>query len=761
MRLLGYTDRLGAAPGDTIRFMVSCDYPSYRARLVRLIHGDTNPAGPGFKQVEVASAIDREYPGKHEDIRSGSYAEIPFEPGAPTGGFAFTAFIQPTLPGTGEQALVSRGDPFHAGGLALALDETGALELVIGGRGAGETADAPHRYSTGRPMQRWEWYFVAVAIGPEGVTLWQQAVRRRPDDPSNATVSFAPDAVPSAHEGPLWMAASRAADGRPGFHFDGRIDRPRALSRALSGEEVLRLSIRPDELEPFGADLIGAWDFSADISSDRITDRSRNGLHGHTVNMPARAVTGHNFTGHETNWRLAPAEYGAIHFHHDDLEDADWAVDFELKIPADLPSGIYAAWLTAGDDEDYLPFTVRPPKGTARSKIAVVMSTLTYATYANFTDIGRHAWRDGAFTGNALAQPLADPTIFRDAFEYIDDNSLYGLYDVHDDGSGMCYTSLLRPNLNMRPKFRYRTLSAPSRFAADLYQVDWLDHKGIAVDYLSDHDLLADGPDLLRPYSVVISSSHHEYWTGAMLESLETYLGEGGRFMYLGGNSLFGVVSVDPAKPHVIELRRWGTGWPFEMPPAERVHSTTGEPGGTWRNRGHGPHSITGVGTAGAGFDRGSPYQRMPDSLDPRVEFIFEGIEGDLIGDEPNLQVRWGAAGYEFDRVEFELGSPSNTLRLASSVRFNESHQAMIDEELYFVQGRDGSGVRDPQRPGVPHRFARADMAYLEYPNGGAVFSAGSICWRGAISAHDYNGTVSRVTENVLQAFADPNWRRS
>ena len=246
-----------------------------------------------------------------------------------------------------------------------------------------------------------------------------------------------------------------------------------------------------------------------------------------------------------------------------------------------------------------------------------------------------------------------------------------------------------------------------------------------------------------------------------MLESLATYLGEGGRFMYLGGNSLFGVVSVDPAKPHVIELRRWGTGWPFEMPPAERVHSTTGEPGGTWRNRGHGPHALTGVGTAGAGFDRGSPYQRMPDSHDPRVEFIFEGIEGDLIGDEPNLQVRWGAAGYEFDRVEFELGSPSNTLQLASSVRFNESHQAMIDEELYFVQGRDGHGVRDPQRPGVPHRFARADMAYLEYPNGGAVFSAGSICWRGCISAHDYNGTVSRVTENVLRAFADPTWRRS
>jgi N,N-dimethylformamidase len=68
--------------------------------------------------------------------------------------------------------------------------------------------------------------------------------------------------------------------------------------------------------------------------------------------------------------------------------------------------------------------------------------------------------------------------------------------------------------------------------------------------------------------------------------------------------------------------------------------------------------------------------------------------------------------------------------------------------------------VRDPQVPGRPHRFSRADLAYLEYPNGGAVFSAGAICWRASLSALDYGNTVSRVTENVLRRFADPTWRR-
>ena len=55
---------------------------------------------------------------------------------------------------------------------------------------------------------------------------------------------------------------------------------------------------------------------------------------------------------------------------------------------------------------------------------------------------------------------------------------------------------------------------------------------------------------------------------------------------------------------------------------------------------------------------------------------------------------------------------------------------------------------------GRPHRFVRADLAYLEYPNGGAVFSAGAICWRGALSWNGYDNNVSRITENVLRAFA-------
>ena len=48
--ITGYGDKISVQPGDTVRFMVSCTSPQpYRARLVRVVCGDRNPAGPGVK----------------------------------------------------------------------------------------------------------------------------------------------------------------------------------------------------------------------------------------------------------------------------------------------------------------------------------------------------------------------------------------------------------------------------------------------------------------------------------------------------------------------------------------------------------------------------------------------------------------------------------------------------------------------------------------------------------------------------------------
>ena len=377
------------------------------------------------------------------------------------------------------------------------------------------------------------------------------------------------------------------------------------------------------------AGLVAAWDFSKDISTTRVTDVGPHGLHGSAVQMPTRGVTGHNHTGRETNFRLAPDEYGAIHFHDDDLEDALWEVDFELTVPDDLRSGVYAAWVRSGDDEDYITFFVRPADGAKTAPIGVLMSTVSYVTYANFRDV------DGGFW-NPERVPNADPSLNPASHEFLRANQMPGLYDFHTDGTGAALCSWRRPILNMRATYRYRVWSAPSRFPADLYMIDWLEARGLAYDVITDHDLHAQGADLLKRHRVIISGSHPEYWTSPMIQGLETFLDDGGRMMYLGGNGFFGVTAVDPNRPHVVEVRRWGTSWPFEHAPAERVIATTGELGGTWRNRGRPPQALVGIGCGSAGFDKGSPYFRLPDSHDPRAAFIFDGIGDDeRIGDIP------------------------------------------------------------------------------------------------------------------------------
>ncbi|MDT8872107.1 hypothetical protein RAA17_15420 [Komagataeibacter rhaeticus] len=49
--------------------------------------------------------------------------------------------------------------------------------------------------------------------------------------------------------------------------------------------------------------------------------------------MPARAMTGHNWNGTVRSWQDAPEQYGAIHFHEDDLVDACWDSDFAWRVP--------------------------------------------------------------------------------------------------------------------------------------------------------------------------------------------------------------------------------------------------------------------------------------------------------------------------------------------------------------------------------------------------------------------------------------------
>ena len=224
--------------------------------------------------------------------------------------------------------------------------------------------------------------------------------------------------------------------------------------------------------------------------------------------------------------------------------------------------------------------------------------------------------------------------------------------------------------------------------------------EGVPVDVLTDEDLHSEGMDLLTPYAVVVTGTHPEYWTEKMLEGMEWYLRGGGRLMYMGGNGFYWVTSIDPERPHIIEVRRWGGTQAWRSEPGEFYHSSTGEMGGLWRNRNRAPQKMVGVGFTSEGFDHNVPYRRLPDSTGPEAAFIFEGIGLDeSIGDFDCLIQDSGAAGYEVDRYDLSLGTPPHALRLATATGFTDAYQFVV-EEVNTSDSKQGGTVNPHVRRG-------------------------------------------------------------
>ena len=121
--LIGYADRLSVQPGENIRFMVSSDQPQYRVDIVRLIHGDPNPKGPGFKEQVIEATVNRTYPGRTQPLSCGSYVRIPDNPALHLrGSFTLQAWIYPTTAQKGAQAIISKWSSSDETGYELLSD---------------------------------------------------------------------------------------------------------------------------------------------------------------------------------------------------------------------------------------------------------------------------------------------------------------------------------------------------------------------------------------------------------------------------------------------------------------------------------------------------------------------------------------------------------------------------------------------------------------------------------------------------------------
>ncbi|HVW69627.1 MAG TPA: N,N-dimethylformamidase beta subunit family domain-containing protein, partial [Steroidobacteraceae bacterium] len=489
MKLTGYTDRWSVQRGETLRVFVSCASSRFDVQLVRLIHGDENPRGPGFKSTPVPSPVEGSYPGESQAIQTGSYVLIDSR-GEALGaeGFTVVLWLQATAPHQGEQGIVTQWDVERRRGFGLFIDGKGNLS----GRAAltsGEVCSVTSR----RTLRPQAWYQVALAYDPKhgNLTLLTQDMHPTVfDPPAEAVVAHLDSPVAWASDRPLLLAAGGLVSSDAGrTHatgcFNGKLSAPGVLARPLTAAELPGLSTGQLPVDGW----LARWDLSHDPARRRIPDTSGHGYHGRTVNRPTRAVTGHNWTARTDSFREAPEQYNAIHFHDDDLEDAGWKESLRLVVPQELRSGVYALRLSTADGEcDYLPFFVRTPTGKPDAAIAVLMPTVSYLAYSN------EALDLEPFEFLAPLCPLRNMGLQAQAYEYIERLWLKSTYNHHRDGSGICHVTMLRPSLtSMRPTHRARLYDGPHQLSADLHLIDWLEEKQIPYDVICDHDLHREG----------------------------------------------------------------------------------------------------------------------------------------------------------------------------------------------------------------------------------------------------------------------------
>ncbi len=754
--LIGYSSKHTVRAGDDIEFKVS----SFKgngayAQLVQIVNGDSlSKYREHFKTVPVKSPFEGNVELTTQELQLGSYVNIDnaskldnvnaftiggyFYPTFLPSEYVFPETIDPFDPPTVDiattlesQTLFSRISMSEKLGWALQLDKEGQLVFIHG------NGKELKQYPTDINIKTWDWAYIALSVNASEKTVTVHLM----ETPWSAGDQFVAQNLSKtialdddfAQAKTLRFAALNSGvteEGRtfpkPMDVFTGRIQDIRVFNKQLTGEDLesIKQKALPSDLLK---SQIAYWNFSKGIGSGTILDEGKFKLNGIAVNVPERAVRGRFWDKKTVKWKDDLSGYNAIHFHADDLADAEWLTDFTYTIPEDLKSGIYAAKLTQDGFVEYITFFVAAPKGKTTAKIAFWVSDFNYVAYANISigvyaknNYPGHNWNNGDN-------------------KFLEENKAHatgGVYNKHVDGTQFTYGSRLRPDLGMKPNG-----ILVYDFVQDTHITSFLEALEYDYDVITDGLIHEEGLSILEKYPVVISSTHPEYPSGKVYDAVAAYTRNGGRLMYIGGNGFFWRTDLHAANSNVLVGKNFGAL-------GER-YSESGDRSGMTIESGKAPHADFGVHTTGMVFDGSSPYTKTEDAKNPRASWIFEDTkEGDVFGEYGLDVIRGGAAGFEVDGADYSKGTPRNALILAEAADFKGLVEDVVLAQLPLAI------VYHPATAGGS--IAKASMVFFETPKGGAVFTTGSINWMSSTLENNYVNDVSTITKNVIDRFLDP-----
>ncbi len=341
------------------------------------------------------------------------------------------------------------------------------------------------------------------------------------------------------------------------------------------------------------------------------------------------------------------------------------------------------------------PWIVAPREPSA--PIAVMASNITWNAYNNFGGRSNYIHAD-------RLPPAPTVNARLELSRYND--PLFGTWNAEDYAP----LSFDRPEpINHVPEHVQVTDPIEGRAACHVAPTEWrllgwLEREQFHYDLYAETQLDAGQLDL-DAYRVLIISTHPEYWSRKMYQAVKAWVFErGGRLIYLGGNGLNCEVSLLDEATMIVhngdnrqlqaDLGR------YESRLGMRVESEA---------------NLLGVVYTEAGVMTAAPYEVLAPN-----HWAFAGTQlerGDLFGqDSQHERIPGGASGHETDKIS--PSSPANVEHLAKGT--------------------------NPDQGG-------ADLVCFETSRGGAVFSAGSICWPSSLLV---DPAVSRITANVVRRYS-------
>lgn len=423
----------------------------------------------------------------------------------------------------------------------------------------------------------------------------------------------------------------------------------------------------------------------------------------------------------------------------------DWPEALCHPIPESWKSGLYTVTLTISGHQSEHMLVLRAAQPQAR--IALVLATGTWCAYNDWggsnhyqgltgprgDDFAAHVsllrpWARGfvSWPEDAPRIPHASPLLSKPRYPHMDYARAKGISKKYASSG---WAAFERP------------------FAL------WCEAQGIALDYLTQHDLHRDAA-ALDGYSRALIVGHDEYWTWEMRDTLDGWLDRGGQLARFGGNFFWQTRLSDDLLTQTCFKSRAEA----EDPNPARLTSYWDHP--QVARPAVATMGLTGSAGVYAGWSRCAAHGTGGFLVWRPEHWSLRGTGlgyGDVLGAASRI------FGYEVDGIDFTfhqglpepvadgLHGPLTIVGLSPATTL--SHSTGPQDADSFIGTADAEEVAlhvyGAVTPETVARASRGNGCMAEYRRGrGAVFNAASCEWVAGLIARER--PVEQVTRNIL-----------